>query len=75
MIYVDPTIKDMNKWVARYKNNQKRDYSDVLEEHIPDVSDIGKFSAVQVTSEAYIDGIDANSVDVNFANETFGKIH
>jgi len=75
MIYKDPTIKDMNKWVARYKDDIQRDYQDVSEKQMTDVSDIGNFSAVQVTSKAYIDGIDnGNSVDVNLASKDFVKI-
>ena len=73
MAYYDDSIKDMDKWVAWYRYNSERAYDEVTEDHIPDVSEIGKYNAVQVTENARIDGITVNTVDVNFANATIGK--
>ena len=74
MVYRDPSIKDMNKWVAWYKNNTQRTYDEVTQDHIPDVSEIGKYNAVQVTDKAIVQGIKENTVDVNFANDSIGRI-
>lgn len=74
MVYYDDSIKDMDKWVAWYRYNSERTYDEVTEDHIPDVSAIGKYNAVQVTENALLEGITANTVDVNFANDSIGKI-
>ncbi len=66
MVNVDPTLKDYEKWVARYKYDNKRGYDEVTEDHIPDVSDLGKVSVVQVTQNATLEGIKGNTVDTNF---------
>lgn len=74
MCQADPSLKDMDKWVARYKYNNYRGYDEVLEDQIPDVSDIGKYNAVQITDQAVLDGITENTVDVNFANESIRRL-
>ena len=66
MVEVDEDIKNLDKWVAYYKNNEKRDYDEVIEEHIPDMEGIGKYRIVQVTENGVINGIEENTVDVNF---------
>ena len=66
MVNVDPTLKDYEKWVARYKYDNKRGYDEVTEDHIPDVSDLGKVGVVQVTQNATLEGIKGNTVDTNF---------
>lgn len=66
MVNVDPTLKDYEKWVARYKYDNKRGYDEVTKDHIPDVSDLGKVGVVQVTQNATLEGIKGNTVDTNF---------
>lgn len=78
MVRADSEIKNMNKWVAWYRDNTKAKYEDVGIDRIApsdDLDDIGNYCAVQVTDQAKIRGIDANTVDVNFANENIGKIY
>lgn len=66
MVNVDPTLKDYEKWVARYKYDNKRGFNEVTEDHIPDVSEIGNVSVIQVTQNATLEGIKGNTVDTNF---------
>lgn len=66
MVNEDSTLKDYEKWVARYKYDNKRGYDEVTEDHIPDVSDLGKVGVVQVTQNATLEGIKGNTVDTNF---------
>lgn len=66
MVNVDPTLKDYEKWVARYKYDNKRGYDEVTKDHIPDVSEIGNVSVIQVTQNAILEGIKENTVDTNF---------
>lgn len=66
MVNVHPTLKDYEKWVARYKYDNKRGFNEVTEDHIPDVSEIGNVSVIQVTQNATLEGIKGNTVDTNF---------
>ena len=66
MVNVDESIKDYEKWVAYYKYDNERGYDDVLEGHVPDMPGIGSYRVAQVTQSAKLDGIKANTVDVNF---------
>ncbi len=66
MITVDPTLKGYEKWVARYEYDAKRPYNEVTENHIPDVSEIGKVGVIQVTQNALLSGVSGNTVDTNF---------
>lgn len=66
MVEVDESIKDYEKWVAYYKYDNERMYDEVLEGHIPDMPGIGKYRVAQVTQSAKLDGIEDNTVDVNF---------
>lgn len=76
MVAVDPTLKDYEKWVARYRYDEKRPYKEVTENHIPDVSEIGKVSVIQVTQNAKLPGVKSNTVDTNFDLEgvSTGKV-
>lgn len=66
MVQEDESIKDYEKWVAYYKYDHERGYDEVLEGHIPDMPGIGKYRVAQVTQSAKLEGIEANTVDVNF---------
>lgn len=76
MVEVDPTIKNYEKWVARYRYDEKRPYNEVTEDHIPDVSGIGEVGFIQVTQNAVLPGIKNNTADINYDLEgvSTGKI-
>ena len=80
MVNKDSSIEDYRKWVAYYKYDEKRDYNDVTEEHIPEITGIGKYDIVQVTQYGDLTGIDENTVDVNYDTsgvslQTSTKVH
>lgn len=71
MYAIDPTVSNPNNWIAYYKHNEKRGFEEVLEEHIPQMENIGQYGMIQVTANAVLGGIEENTVDVNFSiNDT-----